>query len=195
VRAGLDRDVVIEYWVLPNDPQFSTEVFTKIGTEAALKLKKQIEDNVGLSTRDMELVIERELPILLTPFSHTYLDTPYKEASVLSDQNEMKTRVGLPAYKPQTIEEFYDWDPQASFPQKGEKAAPIAGVAAAVWSETVHSFDDMTFLALPRLPGMAQKAWSNVSKSPWPKHSAALPAHGRIWEKNGLDFFRSDLIK
>lgn len=194
MRAGLDRDIVVQHWI-STDPRYANmELGAQMGSQQALLLQKMVVKNVQNSVNDLNRAMERELPILLTPFAHSYLDVPYKEASILPEQNALKARLGLRAYRPQTVEEYYDWKPGKSLPDGG-KHAHIAGVGAAIWCETIKSFDDLTFLILPRLPGMAQKGWSTVSNSPWQRHSAALPAHGMVWEKSKLGFFKSELIK
>ena len=194
MRAGLDRDIVVQHWI-STDPKYANmELGAQMGSQQALMLQKMVVKNVQNSLNDLNRAMERELPILLTPFAHSYLDVPYKEASILPEQNALKARLGLGTYQPQTIEEYYDWHPGKSLPGKG-KGAHIAGGGAAIWCETIKSFDDLTFLILPRLPGMAQKGWSTVSSSPWQRHSAALPAHGKVWEKSKLSFFKSELIR
>ncbi|MCI0999521.1 MULTISPECIES: family 20 glycosylhydrolase [Ochrobactrum] len=194
MRAGLDRDIVVQHWI-STDPKYANmELGAQMGSQQALQLQKMVVKNVQNSLNDLNRAMERELPILLTPFAHSYLDVPYKEASILPAQNALKARLGLRTYRPQTVEEYYNWNPGKSLPGGG-KNAHIAGVGAAIWCETIKSFDDLSFLILPRLPGMAQKGWSTVSNSPWQRHSAALPAHGTVWEKSKIGFFKSELIR
>ena len=56
-----------------------------------------------------------------------------------------------------TVEESFGWDP-AELLGPG-RADQVAGVEAAIWAETITGFGDLSFLLLPRLPGIADKAW------------------------------------
>ncbi|URQ74608.1 MAG: beta-N-acetylhexosaminidase [Candidatus Ochrobactrum gambitense] len=194
MRAGLDRDIVVQHWISTDLRYANMQLGTQMGSQQAIELQKLVVKNVEQSINDMKRAMELELPILLTPFAQSYLDVPYKEDSVQAEQNALKVRLGMRAYQPQTIEEYYDWNPGKSLPGEG-KGAHIAGVGAAIWCEMIKSFDDLTFLILPRLPGMAQKGWSTISNSPWSRQSTVLPAHGKVWQKSGLSFFKSELVK
>ena len=70
----------------------------------------------------------------------------------------------------------------------------LAGVGSAIWTETISDFDDLTFLVLPRLAGNAHKAWSEPRAGEWDEHRAVVAAHGRMWDRDGLTYFRSSLI-
>ena len=70
----------------------------------------------------------------------------------------------------------------------------LAGVGSAIWTETISDFDDLTFLVLPRLAGNAHKAWSEPRAGEWDEHRAAVAAHGRMWDRDGLTSFRSSFI-
>ncbi len=72
------------------------------------------------------------------------------------------------------------------------RAQDVAGVEAAIWCETVRDFDDLTFALLPRLPGIAEKAWGMAAS--WADHSDALSAHGRVWRQDGFMFFRAPSV-
>jgi hexosaminidase len=76
----------------------------------------------------------------------------------------------------------------------GSVPARVAGVEAAVWAETITDFDDLAFLLLPRLPGVAQKAWGVSRSVGWAEHGARLAAHGRLWEQDSLGFFRTSAV-
>ena len=46
---------------------------------------------------------------------------------------------------------------------------------------TISDFDDLCFLLLPRLAGVAHKAWSNPRIATWTDHRDRLARHGRVW--------------
>jgi hexosaminidase len=90
----------------------------------------------------------------------------------------------------------FGWEPaEALGPGHG---AQVAGVEAAIWAETITGFDDLCFLLLPRLAGVAHKAWSAPlpagQPDGWPAHRDRLARHGRIWAADGLPYFRSSAV-
>ncbi|NUS04923.1 MAG: family 20 glycosylhydrolase, partial [Nonomuraea sp.] len=60
----------------------------------------------------------------------------------------------------------------------------IAGVEAAIWSETITDFDDLAFLLLPRLPAAAERAWTR-ERTGWEDHRARLAPHAETWRTTG----------
>jgi hexosaminidase len=74
------------------------------------------------------------------------------------------------------------------------RAAHVAGVEAAIWCETISDFDDLAFLLLPRLAGVAHRAWSDPKVASWIDHRDRLARHGRLWSQDGLTFFRPSSV-
>jgi hexosaminidase len=72
-----------------------------------------------------------------------------------------------------------------------DRAGLVAGVEAAIWAETIAVFDDLTFLLLPRLAGVADKAWSDPQAATWTDHRERLAHHGRLWAQDDLTYFRT----
>lgn len=91
-----------------------------------------------------------------------------------------------------TVEQSFDRQP-ADVLGAG-RAAHVAGVEAAIWAETISDFDDLCFLLLPRLPGVAHKAWSDPHVGTWTDHRDRLASHGRLWAQEGLTYFRTSLV-
>src|SRR5207302_1382067 len=79
------------------------------------------------------------------------------------------TGIGRPASAP----------PQGRAPVEAAAARPpggaprLAGVEAALWAETLSGFDDLSFPLLPRLAGVAHRAWSA------PQPAKGQPAEGQ----------------
>jgi hexosaminidase len=94
-------------------------------------------------------------------------------------QAERQGRVGLQLYSPKTVGESFDWKPAEALGLS--RAGHVAGVEAAIWAETISDFDDLCFLLLPRLAGIAQKAWSDPRSATWTDHRDRLAQHGRLW--------------
>jgi hypothetical protein len=89
--------------------------------------------------------------------------------------------------------------PRAGHPVPGEPSvrielAQVAGVEAAIWAETISGFDDLSFLLLPRLAGVAHKAWSAPHLAGWVGHRDRLARRGRLWTHDDLTYFRASTV-
>jgi len=187
IRAGADPRHLIQYWISAASPASAAEA--ALPPEAAAA----VTANNERSHADIERALAIGVPVIASPQSHCYLDVPYAEASADPAQEERRHRVGLRFYPAQTLAATFGWDPAAAL---GPQAPPgsVAGVEAAVWCETVGDFGDLTFLLLPRLAGVAEKAWGAAGATSWPEHRAALARHGRLWDQDGLTFFRAATV-
>ena len=138
---------------------------------------------------DHEAPLYRKLRSLT--IGHCYLDVPYAEPSADAAQAARQGRVGLRFYAPRTVEESFHWEPADAL--GAGRGAHVAGVEAAVWAETITGFDDLSFLLLPRLPGVAHKAWGARATS-WTDHRDRLARHGRLWAQDDLTYFRTTTV-
>ena len=181
-RAGLSPDDVIQYW------------FSDIALPASTppEVRAQMDADVAMSRRDVETAVAASVPIIVSPLSHCYLDVPYAEPSADPGQAERQGRVGLQLYSPKTVAESFDWEPTESLGPG--RATHVAGVEAAIWGETISDFDDLCFLLLPRLAGVAHKAWSDPQVATWTDHRDRLARHGRLWAQDGLTYFRTSTV-
>src|SRR5262245_58408135 len=171
-RAGLGPDDVIQYWrseiALP--PSLPPEV------------RAQAEADVALSRRDVETAVAAFVPVIVSPLSHCYLDVPYAERSADPGQAQRQSRIGQRVYSPKTVAESCDWEPAETLGPG--RAAHVAGVEAAIWAETISDFGDLCFLLLPRLAGVAHKAWRGAQVTTWTDHRDRLARHGRLWAQD-----------
>jgi hexosaminidase len=181
-RAGLGPDDVIQYW------------FTDIALPASLppQVRAQMDADLALSRRDVEVAAAASVPVIASPLSHCYLDVPYAEPSADPAQADRQGRVGLRLYAPQTVAASFEWEP-ADVLGPGREAQ-VAGVEAAIWAETISGFDDLCFLLLPRLAGIAHKAWSTPRYADWADHRDRLARHGRLWSQDELTYFRTSAV-
>jgi hexosaminidase len=181
-RAGLGPDDAIQYW------------FTDIALPASLppQVRAQMDADLAMSGRDVETAAAASVPVIVSPLAHCYLDVPYAEPPADPAQTDRQGRLGLRLYAPQTVAGSFGWEP-------GETLGPgrdaqVAGVEAAIWAETISGFDDLSFLLLPRLAGIAHKAWSAPHLAGWPGHRDRLARHGRLWAQDGLTYFRTSAV-
>jgi hexosaminidase len=120
--------------------------------------------------------------VIVSPADRTYLDMKY----------DADTRLGLDWAGYLSVERAYDWDPAQRLPGVDEQA--ILGIEAPLWSETLRSVDDVRYLTLPRLPAVAEVAWSPRDGRDWQSFRARLAAFGPRWEAGGISFHRSPEI-
>jgi hexosaminidase len=66
----------------------------------------------------------------------------------------------------------------------------IIGLEAPLWTETVLTMKDIEFMAFPRLPGLAELAWSKQVQG-WDEYKHRLAKHGKYMEAMNINFFRS----
>ncbi|MEP6894400.1 MAG: beta-N-acetylhexosaminidase [Chloroflexota bacterium] len=116
--------------------------------------------------------------IILSPANQTYLDMKYDAASPL----------GLDWAGLISVKDAYDWEP-ANY-MAGLEENDILGIEAPLWTETVLTMKDIEFMAFPRLPGLAELAWSPKGLN-WDEYKERLAKHGKHMESLGINFFRS----
>jgi hexosaminidase len=181
-RAGLGPDDMIQYW------------FADIAVPASTPrdLRAQLDAELALSQRDLAAAEAVSAPVIVSPLGRCYLDVPYAEPSADPDQADRQRRAGLRLYRRATVDRSFDWEPAEALGPGRE--ALVAGVEAAIWAETISDLDDLTFLVLPRLPGVAHRAWSAPQSATWDDHRASLAGHGRLWDQDGLTWFRASSI-
>ena len=181
-RAGLGPDDIVQYWLsgIALAPALPAEVRAKIDADLAL------------AHRDVRTATAASVPVIVSPQSHCYLDVPYAEPPADPAQAERYGRAGLRLYAPMTVAESFGWEPAAALGPG--RAAQVAGVEAAVWAETISGFGDLSFLLLPRLPGVAGRAWSDPQATTWADHRDRLAWHARLWAQDGLEYFRASTV-
>jgi hexosaminidase len=185
-RAGLRPDDVIQFWLTGFE----------LPPDAPPRVRAQAEVELALADRDVEAVVAASVPVIVSPLPFCYLDVPYAEPSADPAQADRQSRLGLRVYAPKPVDASFGWEPGEAL--GSGRGTQVAGVEAAIWAETITGFDDLCFLLLPRLPGVAHKAWSAPppagSSDGWPGHRDRLARHGRLWAADGLEYFRSSAV-
>lgn len=116
--------------------------------------------------------------IILSPANRTYLDMKYDSASPL----------GLDWVGLISVRDSYDWEPGDYMEKLVE--SDILGIEAPVWTETLVTMKDVEFMAFPRLPGLAELAWSPKGQG-WDEYKHRLAKHGSHMTALGINFFKS----
>jgi hexosaminidase len=120
--------------------------------------------------------------LIVSPASKSYLDMKYDKTTVL----------GLNWAGEIEVRTAYDWDPAGAIGSL--PAANIIGIEAPLWTETVATTSDMDFLSFPRLPALAEIAWSPLESKAWEEFRARLAEHGPRWSALGINYYRSPQI-
>jgi len=115
---------------------------------------------------------------IVSPGNKTYLDMKYAEDTPLG-----LTWAGLISVK-----DSYDWEPGSYM--EGLEESDILGIEAPLWSETLVTMQDIEFMAFPRLPGLAELAWSPKGLS-WDEYKLRLAKHGKHMQALDINFFKS----
>jgi hexosaminidase len=116
--------------------------------------------------------------VILSPANKTYLDIKYDETSPL----------GLDWVGYVSVKDSYNWEPGSYM--DGLEADDILGIEAPLWSETLQTMKDIEYMAFPRLPGLAELAWSPKGES-WDYYKQRLAKHSNFMDEMKINFFRS----
>ena len=120
--------------------------------------------------------------LLASPAPHAYLDLAYGPGFPLGQD--------WAGYV--DVRDAYDWDPATVLP--GVDPAAVIGVEAAVWTETLRTFDDLMTMLLPRLAAVAEVAWSAPDRRDWEGFRVRLAGQAAPWDALGLAWYRSSQI-
>jgi hexosaminidase len=120
--------------------------------------------------------------LVLSPGPRTYLDMKYDE----------NTELGLNWAGLIEVRFAYDWDPATYM--TGVTDANIVGVEAPIWSETLRNMTAVQYLAVPRLPALAEVAWTPQSARNWDSFRTRLATHAPRWNILGINYYRSPQV-
>jgi hexosaminidase len=119
--------------------------------------------------------------VIMSVANRAYLDMKY----------DANTPLGLNWAGFIDVRTAYDWDPATVVP--GISEASILGVEAPIWTETLANMRDVEFMAFPRLPGVAEVAWSPAGRD-WEQFRRRLAAQAPHWTALGVNFYRSPSV-
>ncbi|MFE7332153.1 family 20 glycosylhydrolase [Streptomyces sp. NPDC057565] len=183
VRAEGGPGELVQFWIDDNMPLDPENPFL-----AALPpvLVAQLTETFAEAAGDADRLRASRARVIVSRTGNAYLDRPYAEVARDAEAESRRQRLGLPTYPPVTLEDAY------TAPIPGidtDEGYEVVGFEAAVWCETVTDIDDLTFLLLPRLPGMAERAWTPGSGQNWPEYRRRLAAQAPAWRRHGLMWF------
>lgn len=120
--------------------------------------------------------------LILSPGRKVYLDMKYTPS----------TELGLSWAGFIEVRDAYDWDP-ANY-MNGVNETSIVGVEAPFWSETARNITAVEYLAMPRLPAIAEVGWTPQQARDWEGFRVRLAAQAPRWNYLGVNYYRSPQI-
>ncbi|MER7013772.1 beta-N-acetylhexosaminidase [Saccharopolyspora sp. NPDC000359] len=126
--------------------------------------------------------VARGNKVLVSPANKSYLDMKYDE----------NTPLGLQWAGFIEVADAYGWDPGSYLQGVPEEA--VLGVEAPLWSETLENSEHIEFMAFPRLPAIAELAWSPKSSHDWESFAQRLATHGPRLEASGTNYYKSPQV-
>jgi hexosaminidase len=186
-RAKLGSEDVVQYWLdldidkMGENPDAPTppEELLPVLVEALRKAKY-----------DAPKALEQGAKLIVSPVTWLYFDRPHADTSADPSQEQARERLGLQFYGAASIEHGISWDPVDTLPGI-DSTDQIAGVEAAIWCETITSSEDLELLLLPRIPGLAEKAWSHQTATNWPEYALRLGQQSPTWRNRRWTWLRS----
>ena len=133
-------------------------------------------------SEDFSKIIPKKSKLLISAASYTYLDMKYDSITPLG--------LHWAGYLP--VKKAYDWDPQTLVTDLDSHQ--IIGLEAPLWTETIEDFDDIAYMAFPRIIGHAELGWTDASLRQWEDYANRLSFHGRLLEALDVKYYASDEI-
>lgn len=179
----LTPDDVMQYWIGP-DNQFDVELVKQFVDHAMHPMIEEAAKLFAIAPEDVPIATANGVPVLVSSNSMLYLDRGHADKGRDERQAELRKRLGLRAYQRRSLEQMFDWH-VTDLPEIAHSHAIVAGVEAAMWGETLTSFEDLGFLLLPRLAGVAEKAWTH-SRTTWDDYRTRVNTHRPLWPNFGF---------
>ena len=120
--------------------------------------------------------------LIMSPANKIYLDMKYNPS----------TELGLHWAAYVEVRDAYDWDP--ALYMKGVTEQNIVGVEAPFWSETLRNITALEFLAMPRLPAVAEIGWTPQGVRNWESFRNRIATHAPRWRYLGINYYASPQV-
>ena len=129
-----------------------------------------------------KLAVQKGAKVILSPSDKIYLDIKYNDT----------TKLGLTWAGLNNVRDAYEWRPDTLITSVNREN--ILGIEAPLWTETVVTLDNLEYLILPRLLGVAELAWSNPEKINWESYKIRLAKQQARFDSLRLNNYKSELI-
>jgi hexosaminidase len=126
--------------------------------------------------------VKQGAKILMSPAAKTYIDMKYDSTTVFGQH--------WAAYI--EVDSSYIWDPATMVP--GITKENIIGVEAPLWTETITNMEELEYMVFPRLPGIAEIAWSPASVRNWDDYKIRLGKHSDRFKAMNINYYASKQV-
>jgi hexosaminidase len=196
-RAGFAPGDLMQWWISPHFIELVRRASATPGGGGFMAYLGEEERQAFFALilkapGDLPSAVNQGAGIIVSRADVLYLDTSYPERSIDPAQDALRQDIGIPptVYGNGTIQDAYAWDPAnldaaLSFER-------IAGIEAAVWCERIRDDQELMLQLLPRLPGIAEKGWSDIRD--WTDYQPRLAAQPHFWDAMGVPYFRSSVV-
>lgn len=120
--------------------------------------------------------------VILSPATKVYIDMQY----------DSTTRLGLHWAAYIEVDDAYNWNPETLL--EGVSLDQVLGIEAPLWTETITTMNDIEYMVFPRLPGIAEVAWTPASGRGWDAYKVRLGNHARRMKAMGIDYYPSAVV-
>jgi hexosaminidase len=126
--------------------------------------------------------VKKGAKIIMSPASKTYLDMKY----------DTTTKLGLKWAGLIEVDTAYIW----TVKDRLKEVAPdqVIGVEAPLWTETLTNMNEVEYMVFPRLPGVAEIAWTPDESRSWEEYKTRLAKHGARFRAMDIDFYESPKV-
>jgi len=118
----------------------------------------------------------------MSPAKRVYLDMKY----------DKQTKLGQDWAALIEVDQSYDWNPATLV--SGIARENILGLEAPLWTETITNMDEIEYMIFPRLPGIAELAWSPDNALQWEEFEKRLSSHAGRFKAMGIDYYKSGKV-
>ena len=129
-----------------------------------------------------KMAVEKGAKVLMSPSKKVYLDMQYDSTS----------RLGLHWAAYIEVKDSYVWDPSTEV--EGVDQNMIVGVEAELWGETITDLNDIEYLLFPRLPGIAEVAWTPLDARNWDDYKVRLGNQAKRFKMMGIEYYPSKQV-
>ncbi len=116
--------------------------------------------------------------VIMTPGSHVYFDH-YQSTEI------EKEPFGIGGYT--TVERVYSFEPVPSS-LTPEQQKYILGTQANIWTEYIHTFKHVEYMALPRLAALCEVQWMQPQKKNYADFLTRLPQLIKLYDVYGYNY-------
>lgn len=116
--------------------------------------------------------------VLMSPATKVYLDMKY----------DTTTKLGQSWAAIVEVDDSYKWSIEEMVP--GIDMNSVVGIEAPIWTETMSTMDELEFMLFPRLPGVAELAWTPGTHD-WDEYKVRLGRHGKKMTELAIDYYHS----